>query len=322
MRKLLPLLFVLFILFIPAVQIAGAIEYPVLTEHITDNAGIINAEYRQKIGDLLDRIEKNTTAEVAVLTIKSLEGEDKATYATEVGQKSGIGKKDTDNGLLLLIAMDDGQGNGKGAYFVATGYGLEGTLPDATVLKINEEVLLPYLKKGKETGDNTYYGQGIYAEMLVFEGLLSNNSEIVSKYGTSSSSGGSGGLEWIIIIIIVVIFAIVILVLAIGGGGGGGGGGGYSSGGYSSGGGGGEGGSSSGGFGGGGFGGGGAGGGFKRATGTVAISNSSSSLNRSNSYGSSSRRSSSHTSSFGGGGFGGGGFGGGRFGGGGSGGGF
>jgi len=326
MRKLLPLLFILLMLFVPAVQIAGAIEYPVLTEHITDNAGIINAEYRQKIGDLLDRIEKNTTAQVAILTIKSLEGEDKATYATEVGQKSGIGQKDTDNGLLLLIAMDDGQGNGKGAYFVTTGYGLEGTLPDATIAQINNEVLLPYLKKGKETGDISYYGQGIYEEMLVFEGLLTNNSEIRSKYGISSSSNGPSSGEWIIIIIVVVIFAIVIIVLTTGGSGRGGGGSGYSSGGYSggysSGGGSSSGGSSGGGFGGGSFGGGGSGGGFKRATGTVATSSLSSASRHSSSSSSNSNRSSSHSSGFGGGGFGSGGFGGGRFGGGGSGGGF
>ena len=183
MKKGLSIMLILLMLLIPFITIAGAVEYPVLTEHITDQAGIINPEYKQKIGDLLNSIEQESTAKVSVLTIKSLEGEDKAVYATEVGQKSGIGKSDVDNGLLLLIAMDDGQGNGKGAYFVATGYGLEGTLPDATVTKINNEVLLPYLKKGKETGDITYYGQGIYEEMSVFEGLLTNNSEVVSKYG-------------------------------------------------------------------------------------------------------------------------------------------
>lgn len=316
MRKLLPLMFVLLMLLAPT--IASAVEYPVLTEHITDKAGIINPEYKQKIGEVLDRIEKNSTAEVAVLTIKSLEGVDKAQYATEVGQRSGIGKKDVDNGLLLLIAMDDGQGNGKGAYFVATGYGLEGTLPDATVTKINNEVLLPYLKKGKETGDNTYYGQGIYEEMSVFEGLLTNNSEIVSKYGSSSSSGPFelSSVDWIIIIIIGVIVIIFFLALLSSGGGGGGG---YSSGGGYSGGGSSGGGRSSGGggFGGGGFGGGGSGGGFKRATGTVARTQNSSSSS------SSTRHSSSYSSNFGGGGFrSGGSFGGGRFGGGGSGGGF
>lgn len=314
MRKWLPILLALLMLLVPTIPIASAVEYPVLTEHITDNAGIINAEYEQKIGDLLNRIEQSSTAEVAVLTIKSLDGEDKAAYAIEVGQRSGIGKKDVDNGLLLLIAMDDGQGNGKGAYFVATGYGLEGTLPDATVTKINNEVLLPYLKKGKETGDITYYGQGIYEEMSVFEGLLTNNSEIVSKYGTSSSSGGEAGdIFWIIIIIVVVVGIIFLLVMVSGGGGGSGG---YSSGGGSRGGSS-RGGSSGGGFGGGGFGGGGGGGGFKRATGNVAASS------RRSSSSSSGHRSSSYSGGFGGGGFKSrGSFGGGRFGGGGGGGGF
>ena len=78
MRKLLPILLILFVLLVTIiVPTATAVEYPVLTEHITDNAGIINVEYRQKIGDLLNRIEQESTAEVAVLTIKSLEGDDK-----------------------------------------------------------------------------------------------------------------------------------------------------------------------------------------------------------------------------------------------------
>lgn len=249
--------------------IASAVEYPTLIGHVTDNAGIINAEYMQKITALAEHIEKNTTAEIAVLTVKSLEGEDKVEYAIEVGQKNGVGKKDVSNGLLILIAMDDGQGNGRGAYFVATGYGLESTLPDAAVNRINDQVLLPYLKKGKETKDITYYGQGIYEEMIVFEGLLTNNSEIVSKYGASSSSGGDG--VWIIITIFIVVF-IVLLVVGLASDGGGSSGGGSYGGGWSGGGGSDSGGGDSGGggFGGGGFGGGGAGGGFRGAAGTAA----------------------------------------------------
>ncbi len=321
MKKWLSILLMLCMILVFAIPIAGAVDHPVLTEHITDKAGIINAEYRQKIGDLLNRIEKESTAEVAVLTIKSLEGEDKSVYATEVGHKSGIGKGDVDNGLLLLVAMDDGQGNGKGAYFVATGYGLEGTLPDATVFRINEEVLLPYLKKGKQTGDITYYGQGIYEEMSVFEGLLTNNSEIVSKYGNSGSSSGTGDIGitgWIILIIVVIMVIVFFVALLSSGGGGGGSSGGWSSGdgGYSGGGGGDSSGGS--GFGGGGFGGGGSGGGFKPATGRAAYNTSSSSRRRSSSSISSSNSSSiggrsisQSSHGFGGGGFGGGGSGGG-----------
>lgn len=248
--------------------IAGAIEYPTLTEHVTDNAGIINAEYMQKIMALADHIEENTTAEIAVLTIKSLEGVEEAQYATDVAQKSGIGKKDVSNGLLIFIAMDDGQGNGKGAYFVATGYGLESTLPDVVVKRINDQVLLPRLKEGKQSGDISYYGQGIYEEMVVFEGLLTNNSEIVSKYGASSASGDN--VVWIIIAVFVVLFIVLIAVAMISDSGGYGGGGSYGGGWSGGGGGGGDSGGGGGGFGGGGFGGGGAGGGFRDAAGTAA----------------------------------------------------
>lgn len=238
---------------------AGAVDHPKLIQYVTDNAGIINSEYKQKITALAQEIEKNTTAEIAVLTVKSIEGEDAAQYATEVGQLSGVGKKDVSNGLLILVALDDGQGNGRGAYFVATGYGLEGTLPDAVVNRINDNVLLPRLKQGKSTGDISYYGQGIYEEMTIFQGLLTNNSEIVSKYGSSSSSGGTsdGGDLWVFLVIVGAIAIFIILAIASdgrkGGRSGGNYGGGWSSGSESSGG---------GGFGGGGFGGGGAGGGF------------------------------------------------------------
>jgi len=259
------LILLLALFFLP---IASAIEYPKLTGYVTDNADIINSEYEQKIITLVDHIKKNTTAEIAVLTVKSLEGEDKAQYATEVGQRNGVGKKDVSNGLLILIAMDDGQGSGKGAYFVATGYGLEGTLPDAIVNRINDQVLLPYLKKGKETNDITYYGKGIYEEIIVFEGLLTNNSEIVSKYGVSSS-GGDG--VWIIITIFIVLFIVLIVVALVSDGRGSSGGGGYGGGWGGSSGGGGGGDSGGGGFGGGGFGGGGAGGSFRDAAGTAAV---------------------------------------------------
>jgi len=71
MKKWLSALLILFMILVFAIPIAGAVDHPVLTEHITDNAGIINAEYKQKIGDLLNRIEQSSTAEVSVLTVKS-----------------------------------------------------------------------------------------------------------------------------------------------------------------------------------------------------------------------------------------------------------
>ena len=81
---------IILILLLFLTQIAGAVTYPQLTEHVTDNANIIDNEYKQKITELAESIEKNTTVEIAVLTIESLEGDTPENYALNVFRKSGV----------------------------------------------------------------------------------------------------------------------------------------------------------------------------------------------------------------------------------------
>ena len=240
-KRLVQILFIL-LLFI---QVAGAVDYPQLTGHLTDNAHIIDNEYRQKIIDLADNIEKNTTVEIAVLTINSLEGDTPENYAINVFRKSGVGKKDKNNGLLILVAKDDRK------YRFEVGYGLEGAIPDAMKVSIGDKIITPNFKNGD-------YGKGIYESMIVINALVTNNTEVISKYGLNHT--GEGNLPiWLVILIIIIMVIIVIALLASSDGGGGGWGGG-SGGGDSGGGSGGD--SGGGGFGGGSSGGGGFGGGW------------------------------------------------------------
>lgn len=237
------------LLLLSMITIVSAVDYPKLTWGVNDFGNMIEPVDENQITQLIDKINKESTVEITVITIESLQGEDIAQYATELGQKNGVGKKDKSNGLLILLSKNDRK------YFVATGYGLEGTLPDATVNRINDNVLLPYLKKGE-------YGKGVYEEMLIFEGFFLNNTEVVSKYGSPQPGGDDA---WIILSIFGGVIIFILFLAWISDGGGGGGGGGYRSGGYGGGWGGGSGGGGGGGgggFGGGGFGGGGAGGGW------------------------------------------------------------
>lgn len=238
-KKWIPILFILLLF----VQIAGAVDYPQLTEHITDNANIIDNEYKQKINQLAEIIEKNTTVEIAVLTIESLEGDTPENYAINTFRKSGVGKKDKNNGLLILVAKNDRK------YRFEVGYGLEGTIPDAMKVPIGDKIITPNFKNGD-------YGKGIYESMIVIDALITNNTEVISKYGLNQTETDIP--VWLIILIIIIVIIIVIALLTVSNGGGGGsyGGGGW---GGSSGGGGGD---SGGGFGGGSSGGGGFGGGW------------------------------------------------------------
>jgi uncharacterized protein len=223
------------------IHIAGAVNYPQLTERITDDANIIDNEYKQKIKGLAERIEKDTTVEIAVLTIQSLEGDSPENYAVNTFRKSGVGKKDNNNGLLILVAKEERE------YRFEVGYGLEGTIPDAMKVTIGDKIIVPNFKNGD-------YGKGIYESMLAVEGLVTNNTEVISSLNQTAETDIPA---WLIILIIIIIVIFIIIVLASidsGGSGGGYGGGGWSGGGGSSGG-------SSGGDSGGGFGGGSSGGG-------------------------------------------------------------
>src|SRR3990167_3697319 len=143
--------------------IASAITYPQLTGYVTDNANIIDADYRQKITDLADKINKETTVEIAVLTIQSLEGDSPENYAVQTFRQNGVGKKDNNNGLLILVSKNDRK------YRFEVGYGLESTVTDSMKVPIGDKIITPNFKQGQ-------YGKGIYESMIVIDGLVTNNT--------------------------------------------------------------------------------------------------------------------------------------------------
>ncbi len=191
---------------------------------------------------------KETSNQIVVLIVDDLGGLDINAFATQVGRTWGVGQKDFNNGIVLVIKPTGGQGQ-RDAY-IAVGYGLEGAIPDITTGHIVEEEITPQFKQEK-------YFAGLDGATNVLMKLA--KGEINSDAYNKQHSQKPSKYIWIIIIIIFVL----IMVFRRGGGGGFGSGAatGYfiGSGGFGGGGGGGFGGGG-GGFGGGGFGGGGGGG--------------------------------------------------------------
>src|SRR3989338_777496 len=99
-----PLYFLIILLFAAS---AYALEFPKLTNYVTDNANVIDDSYESEINSKLSKIELNTTVEIAVVTVESLQGSDIETFAVELFKKAGIGKKDINNGLLILVAPNE-----------------------------------------------------------------------------------------------------------------------------------------------------------------------------------------------------------------------
>jgi len=170
MKKCILILLIL-LFFSPA---ASAVNYPQLRGFVTDNANMIDPAYANNIAQLAAKIEQETTVEIAVVTIESLEGESKEMYAVKLFEQAGIGKKDKDNGLLILVSKQERE------YKFEVGYGLEGTITDSMKVNIGDRIIVPNFK-------NEEYGKGIYEAMLVIEGLLQGNEEVISKYSMSQT---------------------------------------------------------------------------------------------------------------------------------------
>ncbi|MBW3001985.1 TPM domain-containing protein [Candidatus Woesearchaeota archaeon] len=184
-----PILLLLIFLLLPIVLA----EIPAYKGYVTDNANILG-DYGTQIEKLCEEIEKNTTAEVAVLTIESLEGEPLEEYSLSIARSWGIGKEEKDNGLLLLISVQDRK------YRFETGYGLEGVLPDAKTGRIGRYILTPAFRLEE-------YGRGVHEALTEIKGLLQEDPSIVAKYQptTMSTFGGLIVFGYLILLLILLV---------------------------------------------------------------------------------------------------------------------
>jgi uncharacterized protein len=220
---------------------------PAATGYVTDAAGVMG-EWTARTEQLCRDIERQTTSEVAVLTVKTTAPLEAQQYAQQVFDRWKIGKKGKDNGVLILVAVGDRK------MWIATGYGVEGVLPDGKAGEIRDVILRPLFRQSR-------YGEGIFLGVKAVGSILSGGTVELPKGGTRKRRGLP--LPILLLVLIVAVPFLILRSLLAGpfgasrrggggmwyGGGGGFGGGGFGGGGF-------------GGFGGGSSGGGGAGGGW------------------------------------------------------------
>lgn len=97
--------------------------------------------------DKLENFSNETSNQLCIVIIDSLWGFSPAILAERIITTWGVGQKDKNNGLVILIKPTGGAGQRD--YFIGTGYGLEGAIPDLTCRKIEENELKPFLIKGQ-----------------------------------------------------------------------------------------------------------------------------------------------------------------------------
>jgi uncharacterized protein len=231
------------------------------TDYVSDYAKVLSPETVTKLDSLCAQLDHSAAnSQIAIVTVQSLDGDDAADYANKLEDKWKMGKKGSDKGVLVLLAVGDHK------YRIDVGYGLEGILNDAKLGDFGRG-MIPYLRAGDyDSAVTSAVGQ--VANVIAADANVTLTNAPVPEAEPEPVVRHGSGIPKLIIILLVLLFfgggSIFRMLLGygllsslLGGGGRGGGWGGGSSG---WGGGGGGGGGGFGGFGGGGFGGGGAGG--------------------------------------------------------------
>ncbi len=148
-----------------------------------------------------------TTAQAVIVTVDSLDGEEPADYALQIGRQWGVGDEDKDNGVVILLSKNDRE------IYIAVGYGLEGALPDSKTGRIIDTYGIPYFTNDNfSTGLVSVY-DAIVNEIYIEYGMQPQENyvpvDLLPESQTEQSSAGEVLLSWLALIIIVVIYMAI-----------------------------------------------------------------------------------------------------------------
>jgi len=220
---------------------AFALAVPSIDGRVNDHAGLLPPERAQHLDQRLGEYEKKTGHQFVLLTVESLEGDALEDFSLRTVEQWKVGRKKVDDGLLLLIVKKERKVR------IEVGYGLEGSITDATSSRVIRRIVAPAFRS------NDYAGgiEQAFTALMDADQTPAGERTGAARPGVRSSSGPLK-----LLLFLLLPFGLLWLLRRGGGSGGGMGGGGWRSGGYYGGG------FGGGGFGGGGFGGGSGGGGF------------------------------------------------------------
>ena len=170
---------------------------------VNDFAGVFSASQVKMLEDSLVAFDRKTSNQIAIVTMSDLGGMDAAQMATEIGIKWKVGGEDN-NGVVILIKPKN---TTRGEVFIATGYGLEGVLPDATCHLIVNQEMIPYFKEGN------YWG-GVNAALAVIKPIAAG------EYSKEQYEEDSSGKVWMFGLLAIIVIGMIAIMSRSGRGGG------------------------------------------------------------------------------------------------------
>ncbi len=182
---------------------ALAQKFPRPTGLVNDFGNVLSGNVEQKLEGVLLDLRQKTGAEIAVVTVADMGGMDENSYAVELFQQWGIGSKDKNDGLLILVAVEERR------IRIEVGYGLEGIITDARAGQIRDQYMVPALKQND-------YNTGIANGALIAAQIIAEDKGVelgiqspVRQRGTRSGRRGSPCANLLSFIIMMIVFIIL-----------------------------------------------------------------------------------------------------------------
>lgn len=166
---------------------------PASGQWVTDRGDFLSSSEESLLSARLAGYADTTSTQMIIVTLPSLDGREASDYAVALGREWGVGQGDRDNGVVILVSRDDRQ------LFIATGFGLEGAIPDVVASRIVRDIMIPRFREGR-----FYDGLSGAVDKLFLAAA--------GEY-TADSPSSEDGIPFAVIVILVIV--VIIIVLAI-----------------------------------------------------------------------------------------------------------
>lgn len=187
---------------------AQAQTFPKLTGRVVDAASLLSPEQAAQITAMSEATEKATGRQLVVATVPDLQGYPIEDYGYQLGRAWGIGQKDADNGIILLVAPNDRKVR------IEVGYGLEPIMTDALSKQIIDTAILPRFRDGDMGGGIVAGASAIDEQLkLPLEAAEARAKQLIDQGKRQERGGGKG---WIVALFWLAILLFVILPIIVG----------------------------------------------------------------------------------------------------------
>lgn len=170
---------------------------------VNDYSGILSVDQRTSLEQRLVAFNDSTSNQIVVVITPTIEGDDEQAAAQRVGERWGVGQAEFDNGLVILIKSKTDEENW-GAVALATGYGVEGALPDIYCKRIIDDEMLPAL------GDGDYYRAIVQALNVIEPAMRGEYS-----YAQYRKDERRAALMALMPLLLLIVVALVLVVLDV-----------------------------------------------------------------------------------------------------------